>query len=66
MQRRQQKKIGKMKIIGYLTLTPPDWDSLRRRSKQLLPLATEAVEMAIEKDEKTAMQWLQEQTQTNC
>ena len=55
-----------MKIIGYLTLTPPDWDSLRRRSKQLLPLATEAVEMAIEKDEKTAMQWLQEQTQTNC
>jgi len=28
MQRRQQKKIGKMKIIGYLTLTPPDWDSL--------------------------------------
>jgi len=24
-----------------------------------------AVEMAIEKDEKTAMQWLQEQTQNN-
>ena len=44
-----------MKIIGYLTLTPPDWDSLCRRSKQLLPLATEAVEMAIEKDEKTAL-----------
>jgi len=35
-----------MKIIGYPTLPPPDWDSLRRRSKQLPPLATEAVEMA--------------------
>jgi hypothetical protein len=54
-----------MKIIGYPTLPPPNWDSLRRRSKQLPPLATEAMEMAIEKDEKSAMQWLQEQTQNN-
>jgi len=55
-----------MKILGYLTLTPPDWDSLHRRSKQLLPLATEAAELAIEKDEKTTMQWLKEKTKNNC
>jgi len=45
-----------MKIIGYPTFTPPDRDSLYRRSKQLLPLANKAVEMAIEKDEKTDIQ----------
>lgn len=61
MQRRQQKKIGKMKIIGYPTHTPPDRDSLRRCSKQLLTLATEALEMAIEKDEKTATKWIDNQ-----
>jgi len=44
-----------MKIIGYPTFTPPDRDSLYRRSKQLLPLANKAVEMTIEKDEKTAI-----------
>jgi hypothetical protein len=31
----------------------------------LLAHATEAVEMAIEKDEKTAMQWLKKQTKDN-
>ena len=65
MQRRQQEKIGKMKIIGYPTFTPPDRDSLRRRSKQLLALVTQAVELAIEKDETTALQWLKEQNKTN-
>jgi hypothetical protein len=54
-----------MKIIGYPTFTPPDRDSLRRRSKQLLALVTEAVELAIEKDETTALQWLKKQTQNN-
>jgi len=51
-----------MKIIGYPTLASPDRDSLRRHSKQLLALATEAVALAIEKDEKTALSWLQKQT----
>ena len=55
-----------MKNIGYPTFTPPDRDSLRRRSKQLLALVTEAAELAIEKDEKTTMQWLKEKTKNNC
>jgi hypothetical protein len=54
-----------MKIIGYPTFTPPDRDSLRRRSKQLLAFVTEALELAIAKDETTALQWLQGQTQNN-
>ncbi len=29
-------------------------------------LGRSAVEVSIEKDEKTGMQWLQEQTQNNC
>jgi type I restriction enzyme, S subunit len=37
--------------------------NLRKQSKYLLECAKKAVELAIEKDEKTAMQWLQEQTQ---
>jgi hypothetical protein len=45
-----------MKINGYTTFTPPNRDSLRHRSKQLLPLATKAVEVSIEKYEKTARQ----------
>ncbi|MFZ3059807.1 MAG: hypothetical protein WA102_08710 [Candidatus Methanoperedens sp.] len=35
--------------------------SLRKQSKQLLECAKKAVEMAIEKDEETAMQWLDSQ-----
>ena len=37
----------------------------RQKSKRLLDIAKKAVEMAIEKDEKSAMQWLKEQTQNN-
>ena len=33
----------------------------RAKSKQLLEVAKQAVEMAIEKDEKTAMEWIKEQ-----
>jgi len=36
--------------------------NLRKQSKHLLECAKKAVEMAIEKDEKTAMQWLNKQT----
>jgi len=36
--------------------------SLRKQSKHLLECAKRAVEIAIEQDEDTAMQWLQEQT----
>ncbi len=36
--------------------------NLRKRSKQLLESAKKAVEMAIEKDEKTAINWLKKQT----
>jgi len=39
---------------------------LRKQSKHLLECSKKSVEMAIEKDEKTAMQWLQEQTKNNC
>jgi restriction endonuclease S subunit len=39
--------------------------NLRKQSKHLLECAKKAVEMAIEKDEKTAMQWLKKQTQKN-
>ncbi len=38
---------------------------LRKHSKHLLECAKKAVEMAIERDEKTAMQWLKKQTQNN-
>lgn len=38
---------------------------LRKQSKHLLECAKKAVEMAIEKNEKTATQWLQKQTQNN-
>lgn len=36
--------------------------NLRKQSKHLLECAKRAVEMAIEQDEQTAMQWLEEQT----
>jgi hypothetical protein len=36
------------------------------RSIAASELYRSVVEVAIEKSEKTAMQWLQEQTQTNC
>ena len=39
--------------------------NLRKQSKHLLECAKKAVELAIEKDEKTAMQWLKEQTKNN-
>jgi hypothetical protein len=35
--------------------------NLRKQSKHLLECAKKAVEMAIEKDEETAMQWLESQ-----
>lgn len=37
---------------------------LRKHSKHLLECAKRAVEMAIEKDEKTAINWLEQQTKT--
>ncbi len=39
--------------------------NLRKESKRLLECAKRAVEMAIEKDEKTAMKWISEQTEIN-
>ncbi len=39
--------------------------NLRKQSKRLLECAKNAVEMAIEKNEKTATQWLKKQTQNN-
>jgi len=39
--------------------------NLRKQSKRLLECAKKAVEMAIEKNEKTATQWLKKQTQNN-
>lgn len=39
--------------------------NLRKQSKHLLECAKKAVEMAIEKNEKTATQWLKKQTQNN-
>ena len=39
--------------------------NLRKQSKHLLACAKQAVEIAIEKDEKTAMQWLKKQTKNN-
>ena len=38
---------------------------LRKQSKHLLECAKQAVEMSIEKDEKTALQWLKKQTKNN-
>ena len=35
--------------------------ALRRESKRLLDVAVKAVEMAIETDEETAINWLEEQ-----
>lgn len=39
--------------------------ALRKQSKHLLECAKKAVEMAIEKDEKIALQWLKKQTKNN-
>jgi hypothetical protein len=39
--------------------------NLLRRQNTAANTRRSTVEMAIEKDEKTAMQWLQEQTQDN-
>jgi len=39
--------------------------ALRKQSKHLLECAKKSVEMAIEKDEKTALQWLKKETKTN-
>ena len=39
--------------------------NLRKQSKLLLECAKQAVEMAIERDEKTALQWLKKQTKNN-
>ena len=39
--------------------------ALRRQSKHLLACAKQAVEMAIEKDETTALQWLKERAKDN-
>jgi len=36
---------------------------LRKQSKHLLESAKKAVEMAIEKNEKIAIEWLEEQTE---
>ena len=47
--------IDKQEQISYKI---QDSFSLRRESKELLERAKQAVEMAIEKDEKTAMNWL--------
>lgn len=47
--------IDKQEQISYKI---QDSFSLRRESKELLEKAKQAVEMAIEKDEKTAMNWL--------
>ncbi|MFC1676328.1 restriction endonuclease subunit S [Planctomycetota bacterium] len=38
--------------------------ALRKESKHLLECAKRAVEIAIEQDEKTAMRWIEEQTET--
>lgn len=42
--------------------------ALRKQSKHLLECAKKAVEMAIEKDEKTAMEWLKDNSASvgNC
>lgn len=69
--RHQKEKLKKCQLILdiYIPWLPIDKQeqisfkiqesfSLRRESKELLERAKQAVEMAIEKDEKTAMNWL--------
>ena len=40
--------------------------SLREKSKRLIEMAKQAVEMAIETDERIALDWIESQRKFNC